>query len=271
MIGRTVDEATFFMATGFTNNSKYGCYFYPQLPVSHANNSCVMNETNFANLVSFGSSILKLDTQENSTLFQIYKDSATTYTNRSIRILSDFIFDCDLSRFAKTYVEATQKNVYLYEYARRSPINKWPLWTGAMHGDDLVNIFGIPFRHPEKYKCENKEKEEKNKERNKREGVNKNKEKKTKCKDSVEEEQNYSEQVMWAIGNFSKTGKPNTVWEKASEDSLRSFIFNGTSSFVHITHQNFTPPTCNEFFNLMKQFMIRKMQSQAKTSKKVKR
>uniref|UniRef100_A0A0K0FDR2 Acetylcholinesterase (inferred by orthology to a zebrafish protein) n=1 Tax=Strongyloides venezuelensis TaxID=75913 RepID=A0A0K0FDR2_STRVS len=123
MIGRTGDEATFFMATGFTNNSKYGCYFYPQLPANHTNNSCVMKEENFVNLVSFGSTILKFNETENSTLVKIYNDSATTYTNKSIRILSDFIFDCELSSFALKYASVTNKSLYLYEYARRSPIN----------------------------------------------------------------------------------------------------------------------------------------------------
>uniref|UniRef100_A0A0K0FSX9 Acetylcholinesterase (inferred by orthology to a zebrafish protein) n=1 Tax=Strongyloides venezuelensis TaxID=75913 RepID=A0A0K0FSX9_STRVS len=129
MIGRTGDEATFFMATGFTNNSKFGCHFYPQLPANHTNNLCVMNEKNFVNLVSFGSTILKLNQTENNTLINIYNDSATTYTNRSIRLLSDFIFDCELSSFALKYANVTNKSVYLYEYARRSPINLWPAWT----------------------------------------------------------------------------------------------------------------------------------------------
>uniref|UniRef100_A0A0N5BHL9 Acetylcholinesterase n=1 Tax=Strongyloides papillosus TaxID=174720 RepID=A0A0N5BHL9_STREA len=240
MMGRTGDEATFFMATGFTNNSRYGCYFYPQKNATDPANACSMNETNFINLVSFGSKILNFNDTENQTLIEIYNNSATTYTNRSIRILSDFVFDCELSSFANKYANVTSKNVFLYEYARRSPINIWPNWTGAMHGDDLIDIFGIPFRHPEKYKI--------NGESN---GENGN------SKDSVREEQTLSEHVMWAIGNFSKYGNPKNHWENATSSSLRSFIFNGTLSFVNITHQNFTPPTCIEFAKLMRNVTTR--------------
>uniref|UniRef100_A0A0N5BSY8 COesterase domain-containing protein n=1 Tax=Strongyloides papillosus TaxID=174720 RepID=A0A0N5BSY8_STREA len=115
MMGRTADEATFFMATGFTNKSEYGCYFYPQKNATDPDNACIMNETNFINLVSFGSKILNFNDTENQTLVEIYNNSATTYTNRSIRILSDFVFDCELSRFALAYANATNNSVYLYE------------------------------------------------------------------------------------------------------------------------------------------------------------
>uniref|UniRef100_A0A0N5BIU5 Carboxylic ester hydrolase n=1 Tax=Strongyloides papillosus TaxID=174720 RepID=A0A0N5BIU5_STREA len=240
MMGRTGDEATFFMATGFTNNSRYNCRFYPQKNATDPDNACNMNETNFVNLVSFGSTILHFNETENNTLIQIYNNSAATYTNRSIRILSDFIFDCELSRFANIYANGTNKNVYLYEYARRSPINIWPNWTGAMHGDDLIDIFGIPFRHPEKYKI-NDEKEE----------------------------QKLSEQVMWTIGNFSKYGNTTSKWEKTKPSNLTAFIFNGTDSFNSPTNKNFTPPTCIEFSKLMQNYMtrIKKMIEEMKKKK----
>uniref|UniRef100_A0A0N5CIJ6 Acetylcholinesterase n=1 Tax=Strongyloides papillosus TaxID=174720 RepID=A0A0N5CIJ6_STREA len=244
MMGRTADEATFFMATGFTNNSRYNCSFYPLKPADDPANSCIMNETNFLNLVSFGSKILNFTAEENKTLIEIYNKSETTYTNKSIRILSDFIFDCELSSFALTYANATNNSVYLYEYARRSPINLWPSWTGAMHGDDLIDIFGIPFRHPEKYKNKTNEKEKKTEE-------SKNGE------ESLDEEQKLSEQVMWTIGNFSKYGNTTFVWEEAKPRNLTAFIFNGTESFSSPKNKNFTPPTCIEFSKLIHNYTTR--------------
>uniref|UniRef100_A0AAF5DQ73 Carboxylesterase type B domain-containing protein n=1 Tax=Strongyloides stercoralis TaxID=6248 RepID=A0AAF5DQ73_STRER len=227
ILGRTADEATFFMATGFTNNTKYNCSFYPLLPANHTKNQCIMNKTNFENLISLGAQILKLNKTEKNNLTTIYNETATTYTNRSIRLLSDFIFDCELSRFAMIYASVSKKNVYFYEYNRRSPINVWPPWTGAMHGDDLIDIFGIPFRHPEKYN--NK---------------------------ILKHEQDYSDNVMWRIGNFTKNGDATSLWNKLNISSRepQALVFNMTSIRGNKTlYTNVTPPTCIKLFKLIQQ------------------
>ncbi|CEF71301.1 Acetylcholinesterase [Strongyloides ratti] len=234
MLGRTADEATFFMATGFTNNSMFNCHFYPDKPANDPTNQCVMEEDNFKNLVKFGGNILKFDETEINKLQEIYNNSASTYTNRSIRILSDFIFDCELSRFAITFANVSSKNTYFYEYNRRSPINPWPKWTGAMHGDDLIDIFGIPFRHPDKYDNE-----------------------------TLEREKVYSENVMWAIGNFTKNGEKQSVWKKLNVSHPEALVFNGELGQEGKTTQyaNATPSTCTEFYKLFQESLKRRMMS----------
>ncbi|CEF71286.1 Acetylcholinesterase [Strongyloides ratti] len=230
MFGRTADEATFFMATGFTNNTQFGCYFYPDKPANDSANKCEMNITNFENLVKFGGKILNFNDTETAKLKTIYNDSATTYTNRSIRILSDFIFDCELSRFAITFANVSRHNTYFYEYNRRSPINLWPEWTGAMHGDDLIDIFGIPFRCPEKYA----------------QGI-------------WQREKDYSENVMWAIGNFTNYGNTTTVWYKLNATEPKAFVFNGQLGQTGTSPQykNVTPLTCTEYDKLFIQSILR--------------
>ncbi|CEF71289.1 Carboxylesterase, type B domain-containing protein [Strongyloides ratti] len=153
-----------------------------------------------------------------------------TYTNRSIRILSDFIFDCELSRFAITYANFSKHNTYFYEYNRRSPINPWPEWTGAMHGDDLIDIFGIPFRHPEKYNTS-----------------------------ILEREKKYSENVMWAIGNFTTYGNTTSVWNKLNATESKALVFNGELGQPGKTppYTNVTPPTCTEFYKILVQSILR--------------
>uniref|UniRef100_A0A0K0FSY0 Carboxylesterase type B domain-containing protein n=1 Tax=Strongyloides venezuelensis TaxID=75913 RepID=A0A0K0FSY0_STRVS len=121
-----------------------------------------------------------------------------------------------------------------------------------MHGDDLIDVFGIPFRHPEKYKSKNEE----------------NEEKKSKEKDSLNEEQTLSERVMWTIGNFSKYGNTTANWQQAKADNLTAFIFNGTSSFDNNKNMNFTPPTCVKFFKLMKDYTMRIMRGKTEIKKK---
>ncbi|CEF61650.1 Carboxylesterase, type B domain-containing protein, partial [Strongyloides ratti] len=159
-----------------------------------------------------------------------YNKSASTYTNRSIRILSDFIFDCELSRFAITYANFSKHNTYFYEYNRRSPINPWPEWTGAMHGDDLIDIFGIPFRHPEKYNTS-----------------------------ILEREKKYSENVMWAIGNFTTYGNTTSVWNKLNATESKALVFNGELGQPGKTppYTNVTPPTCTEFYKILVQSILR--------------
>ncbi|CEF71299.1 Acetylcholinesterase [Strongyloides ratti] len=232
MLGRTADEATFFMATGFTNNSKFGCYFYPNKLANDTDNQCDMNSTHFENLVQFGGKILGFDETETNELIKIYNESATTYTNRSIRILSDFIFDCELSRFAITFANASTGSAYFYEYNRRSPINPWPQWTGAMHGDDLIDIFGIPFRHPDKYDDK-----------------------------ILQHEKVNSEHVMWAIGNFTNSGNPTTVWKKLDENNSEALVLNGElgQTETSLQYKNVTPSTCTEFYKLISKSYQRKM------------
>uniref|UniRef100_A0A0K0EA60 COesterase domain-containing protein n=1 Tax=Strongyloides stercoralis TaxID=6248 RepID=A0A0K0EA60_STRER len=228
ILGRTADEATFFMATGFTNNTKYNCSFYPQLPANDTKNQCIMNETNFLNLITLGAQILKLNETEKNNFTKIYNETATTYTNRSIRLLSDFIFDCELSRFALTYANVSSRNVYFYEYNRRSPINVWPPWTGAMHGDDLVAIFGIPFRHPEKY-------------------INK-------TNVNVTLEQEYSDRVMWRIGNFTKSGNVTSLWKKLNASNPKALAFNMSSIRGNETLYTYVmPPSCIKLAQLIQQ------------------
>lgn len=232
MLGRTADEGTFFMITGFTNNSLFGCQFYPHLPITDQKNECNMSENNFKALVKFGGKMLRFNDTEVEKLKDIYEKSANTYTNRSIRLLSDFVFDCELSRFGIDYSNISQKSVYFYDHTRRSPINKWPSWTGAMHGDDITDIFGTPFRHPEKYP-----------------------------KEILQKEQDYSKKVMTAIGKFMKDGNPSDKWKKGTGDAPDALALDGELNFDTTTNfVKFRPTTCDEFDKLMKGSIMWKMQ-----------
>ncbi|CEF70611.1 Acetylcholinesterase [Strongyloides ratti] len=228
IFGKTKDEATFFMATGFTNNTIFNCHFYPLKSISDFENGCIMNKTNFENLVNLGGKLLLFGKNEIHELYNIYdKLSYLTYTEKSIRILSDFIFNCDLSAFATKYSNSSSKNVYFYTYTKRSPINVWPKWTGAMHGDDLIDIFGIPFRHPEKY-------DEK----------------------ILEKEKSYSDNVMWTIGNFTSTGNPSLYWEKYTPNNTKSLDFNGKLDLSKTSkHVDAIPSTCIEISKIIKKLI----------------
>uniref|UniRef100_A0A0K0EB38 Acetylcholinesterase n=1 Tax=Strongyloides stercoralis TaxID=6248 RepID=A0A0K0EB38_STRER len=226
ILGKTADEATFFMATGFTNNTKYNCSFYPLKPANATENQCNMTKINYKYLVDYGGNLLKFNINETLKLRRIYNKYDTTYTNRSKRFLSDLLFDCELSKFAVNYSTVSSKNVYFYEYNRRSPINVWTPWTGAMHGDDLIAMFGTPFRHPEKY-------------------INIT---------NVTLEQNYSDNVMWRIGNFTENGNATSLWKKLNASSLepQALVFNETlKDGSEPLYTNVTTLTCKKFLKLI--------------------
>ncbi|CEF61658.1 Carboxylesterase, type B domain-containing protein, partial [Strongyloides ratti] len=115
-------------------------------------------------------------------------------------------------------------------YNRRSPINLWPEWTGAMHGDDLNDIFGIPFRHPEKYD-----------------------------RQILQDEKDYSEMVMWAIGNFTKEGKTTDGWNKIDTTNHKAFVLYGKlGEGEEKKYTDVTPPTCTEFYKLYEESVKRR-------------
>ncbi|CEF61651.1 Hypothetical protein SRAE_0000076600, partial [Strongyloides ratti] len=97
-------------------------------------------------------------------------------------------------------------------------------------GDDLIDIFGIPFRHPEKYE-----------------------------KDILQHEQDYSENVMWAIGNFTNYGNTTKDWNKLNTTESKAFVFNGQLGQTRTSPQykNVTPSTCTEFYKILVQSILR--------------
>ena len=55
--------------------------------------------------------------------------------------LGDSQFICPLNMFAHTYALAGE-NVYMYYLTQRYSSNPWPEWSGVLHGDDIVYVFG---------------------------------------------------------------------------------------------------------------------------------
>lgn len=60
------------------------------------------------------------------------------------RFTGDWQFTCPVVDFAHRYAE-TGNNVYMYHFAQQSTISPWPRWSGAMHADEIVFLFGQPL------------------------------------------------------------------------------------------------------------------------------
>lgn len=90
------------------------------------------------------------------------------------KILGDSSFTCSSYEFAKTYSE--RSNVFFYNYKHRNPLNQWPSWAGALHGDEIAFIFGEPLDTRKKY---------------------------------AREQIDFSRRMMRYWANFARTGNPN--------------------------------------------------------------
>uniref|UniRef100_A0A0N5C1Z1 Acetylcholinesterase n=1 Tax=Strongyloides papillosus TaxID=174720 RepID=A0A0N5C1Z1_STREA len=187
MIGITPDEASLLMATELvTNSSSYNCNFFPSLPLSDKRNLCNMNATSFKEVVRLARIMLDLIPSEAKELFELYNDiPGLTYTQKSVRLLSDVLFNCEIYKFAVIYSEASSSNVYFYENRKRFSLSKWPSWTGVLQGDEINYIFAHPFRHPNRYNKKN-----------------------------LKDEQKYSEALISLIREFSKSGHPSNKGKK---------------------------------------------------------
>ena len=60
------------------------------------------------------------------------------------RFTGDWQFTCPVVEFGHRYAE-TGNNVYMYYFSQRASNSPWPLWTGAMHADEIAFVFGLPL------------------------------------------------------------------------------------------------------------------------------
>ena len=68
-------------------------------------------------------------------------------------IISDFFFTCDINKFSDNFVGHNEDSInskkerlskYYFKYVSNKRKN-YPLWSGALHGDELYYLFGMPF------------------------------------------------------------------------------------------------------------------------------
>jgi len=91
------------------------------------------------------------------------------------RLTGDWQFTCPVVEFAHKYAE-TGNNVYMYYFTQRASTSPWPIWSGAMHADEIDFLFGKPLNQAHGY---------------------------------TEAEQRLSKKMMTYWANFAKTGNPS--------------------------------------------------------------
>ena len=57
----------------------------------------------------------------------------------------DYYFTCNINNFAHQYANAGE-NVYMYYFTERYQSHPWPHWMGVLHGDEILFMFGDPYK-----------------------------------------------------------------------------------------------------------------------------
>lgn len=83
-------------------------------------------------------------------LYWQYTDWTSVYDiniNRDMidKMIGDYNFHCPTQDFSSAYSDQSN-NVYVYYYTHRYSTHLYPTWTGVLHGDELLMIFGEPLK-----------------------------------------------------------------------------------------------------------------------------
>uniref|UniRef100_A0A0N5CHH2 Carboxylic ester hydrolase n=1 Tax=Strongyloides papillosus TaxID=174720 RepID=A0A0N5CHH2_STREA len=261
IFGRTQDELTYLMPfmlqhMNCTFNSTLQRETISSGKKDDNGNRCLLNDTNFEGVAETIANVMLYPNNDTADfkgkLMKIYNQTKRGIPLKSrakvARMMSDFFIHCRLSEFAEYYYNATRnstkKNVFFYEYRKRSVINPWPKWMGAMHTWELEPIFGFPFRHPELY---NKTEEE-NEIRRKRQ--TKEVVQTTTMKPNVTFEQLFSNISMKQVRNFSNYGKPGRFWLQFNETHKLGLVISGNFS-TPVKYVNATTRRCKNLAALI--------------------
>uniref|UniRef100_A0A0N5CHF6 Carboxylic ester hydrolase n=1 Tax=Strongyloides papillosus TaxID=174720 RepID=A0A0N5CHF6_STREA len=265
VFGRVQDEATYLMPDMLKD---LGCTFNSTLQtlrnrletsgskinetIKGKSNRCLLSEAGYyLSTIMVGGALGNIDDDFISKLMEIYDSTNTTLPRGKVaEMLSDFFIDCRLAEFAEYYYNAnSSNNVYFYEYRKRSVINPWPKWMGAMHTWELEPIFGYPIRHPELYN-KTKETEEVTEVRRKRQTTEATPN--TIMKPNVTFEQLFSNISMNTVGDFSSSGNPGDIWLKYNDTVKKGLVISGNLS--EIKYINPISSRCKNLTALIQEF-----------------
>uniref|UniRef100_A0A0N5BB66 Acetylcholinesterase n=1 Tax=Strongyloides papillosus TaxID=174720 RepID=A0A0N5BB66_STREA len=138
MLGVTKDEASYLMPQ-FLKGTYYGCNFKKDKELESKGNMCLMNETHFNNVVKLIGFYHKYPKEDHDLLYKIYADKTVKEPRDwTKKLLSDFIFKCDIATFGMNYLSRVEGSKYFYQLNRMPRVSHWPKWMGVVHGYELL-------------------------------------------------------------------------------------------------------------------------------------
>lgn len=132
LLGLNRDEGTLFLVYG--------------APGFGIHNQSLINREQFLAGVSLGLTGFS-DIAREAAVFQYtdWTDEQSEPKNREALgwMMGDYYISCPLLDFARRYVE-NGGNARLFLFNHRASFNPWPQWMGAVHGEEIPFVFGIP-------------------------------------------------------------------------------------------------------------------------------
>uniref|UniRef100_A0A0K0FV27 Carboxylic ester hydrolase n=1 Tax=Strongyloides venezuelensis TaxID=75913 RepID=A0A0K0FV27_STRVS len=231
LVGITFDEANNFMHLIL---KKYDCRFDLSKDITSKENLCLLDDNIYKGVVEMISKMIDFNEQETKFLYNVYsKMRANTTKGKIYELLRDFLFDCTIASFAQRYYGLTNKKVYFYDFKHPSFTNPNQEFVGLMYGQDLLYLFGYPFRHPEKYTSE-----------------------------TLEEEKKFSEKLMGYIKKFVSFGDLGETWQEFNSNSTKTLVIN--EHFLETSDRKYVNAlsrTCKSFDMIISSFVSRNVKT----------
>uniref|UniRef100_A0A0K0F177 Acetylcholinesterase n=1 Tax=Strongyloides venezuelensis TaxID=75913 RepID=A0A0K0F177_STRVS len=198
MLGVVKDEASYLIPP-FFNRSMPGCQFKKGSKTTSPSNMCKMKESQFSQFVKLIAKYHKYTSADIDLLSKTYADKKIKQPRDwAKKLLSDFIFKCDIATFGMDYLSYVRGNKYFYQLNTMPRLNHWPKWMGVVHSYELFYEYGYPRIHWSYY-----------------------------SKSVREKEKSLAIKMMELIGRFVKEGKPSKAskWKQFnSKDVPVAFI-----------------------------------------------
>uniref|UniRef100_A0A0N5BB68 Acetylcholinesterase n=1 Tax=Strongyloides papillosus TaxID=174720 RepID=A0A0N5BB68_STREA len=198
MFGVTRDEASYLMPP-FLKGDLYGCNFKKDKKLESKGNMCKMNKTHFYNVVKLIGYYHKYKQEDIDLLYKTYANKKVKESRDwTKKLLSDFIFKCDIATFGIDYLTYVKGNKYFYQLNQMPRVYHWPKWMGVVHGYELLYEYGYPRTYSQYYSKKARDKEKK-----------------------------LAIKMMKLIGKFVKEGKPSksSKWKSfKAKDYLVAYI-----------------------------------------------
>ncbi|XP_019614817.1 PREDICTED: uncharacterized protein LOC109462698 [Branchiostoma belcheri] len=213
------------------NEGTYG-FVYGQSPGFSEDTESLITKDQFREGIVYNVPVLN-DFAADAAAFQ-YTDweqlgKETMYRDALNSLYSDFYFICPDVNIARAHVR-NGASAYMYRFAHRASISPFAPWMGAIHGEEIPFVFGLPLDPTY--------------------GFN-------------EEEKALTRRMMRHWANFAKTGTPNNntdgVWSAFNEtaggymvlDTLDARMLTGPSTVNCAFWDNYVKPLRNKTEALM--------------------
>uniref|UniRef100_A0A0N4ZXI1 Acetylcholinesterase n=1 Tax=Parastrongyloides trichosuri TaxID=131310 RepID=A0A0N4ZXI1_PARTI len=224
---RIPSEAAYFMPI-YMGNNQFGCKLDFKKSMDDKANQCLMKKEHFENVVGGVVTFFNLKKEAFKEINALYtkSHSITEYRDKTIRMLTDLIFDCEAIEYARKLSVVMKEIVYFHVFNVRLSNNKWPKWMGVVYGYELLNYFGHSFSYGKQYN----------------QGI-------------LDLERRTSYAYIKIISDFINNDTPIKEWKPFDATTMEAFYFNKKFVTENVTtYRTVNTFTCREWVKIIKKY-----------------